>query len=44
MNNIPYENESVLECDRTPHPVRENESTIYLFIKIVELKFLMDMA
>ena len=24
MNNIPYENESVLECDRTPHPVREN--------------------
>ena len=24
MNDIPYENESVLECDRTPHPVREN--------------------
>ena len=24
MKDIPYENESVLECDRTPHPVREN--------------------
>ncbi|MBK90691.1 MAG: hypothetical protein CL772_05885 [Chloroflexi bacterium] len=24
MTDIPYENESVLECDRTPHPVREN--------------------
>ena len=24
MEDIPYENESVLECDRTPHPVREN--------------------
>ena len=24
MKNIPYENESVLECDKTPHPVREN--------------------
>jgi len=24
MEDIPYENESVLECDKTPHPVREN--------------------
>lgn len=24
MTDIPYENESVLECDKTPHPVREN--------------------
>ena len=24
MQDIPYENESVLECDKTPHPIREN--------------------
>ncbi|MFL2648461.1 MAG: mandelate racemase/muconate lactonizing enzyme family protein [SAR202 cluster bacterium] len=24
IQDIPYENESVLECDKTPHPIREN--------------------
>lgn len=27
QTNIPYQNESVLEFDQTPHPVRENLTT-----------------
>ena len=36
QNNFPYQNESVLEFDQTPHPIRDAISTQY---KITNLLF-----